>query len=64
MQALQRGCVKTLLYSMYVSPHAEHIPHSWAAVGLRHGNTNGALFTPLYEAGKHGNERKNVCERE
>lgn len=45
-----------------VSPHAGHSRHSRPTVGLHHGNTNHTLFTPLYEAGKHGNRRENVCE--
>ena len=56
-----RYCIACLASMPQVSPHAGHSRHSWPSVGLHHGNTNHTLFTPLYEAGKHGNQRENVC---
>ncbi len=54
-------CIACLASMPQVSPHAGHSRHSRPLVGLHHGNTNHTLFTPLYEAGKHGNQRQNVC---
>lgn len=45
---------------LQVSAHEAHSHHSLASLSLHHGNIHHTLFTPLYEAGKHGNQRGNV----
>lgn len=45
---------------LQVSAHEAHSRHSLASLSLHHGNIHHTLFTPLYEAGKHGNQRGNV----
>lgn len=45
---------------LQVSAHQAHNRHSLASLSLHHGNMHHTLFTPLYEAGKHGNQSGNV----
>lgn len=45
---------------LQVSAHEAHSRHSLASLSLHHGNIHHTLFTPLYEAEKHGNQRGNA----
>lgn len=45
---------------LQVSAHEAHSRHSLPSLSLHHGNIHHTLFTPLYEAGKHGNQRGKV----
>lgn len=56
-------CIRCPAFMSSAPPHAEHSRHSWAAVWFHHGNTSRTVFTPLYGAGKHGNQSKNACVR-
>jgi len=54
-------CIACLPSMPQVSPHAGHSRHSRPSVGVHHGNADCTLFTPLYEAEKHGNRRERMC---
>lgn len=58
----KRACCPTAWMGemLQVSAHEAHSRHSLPSLSLHHGNIHHTLFTPLYEAGKHGNQRGKV----